>query len=76
MQFQQPILCPSKENCYFYHSITYPDGDVVNGTWDIRGNFSGYIGYYPIRGKKFWISERPQAFLHSAPKRPAGLSPL
>jgi SAM-dependent methyltransferase len=52
VKFQQPILLPSKNSCYFYHTITFPDGEIVSGTWDIRGNFSGYIGNYPINGKK------------------------
>jgi hypothetical protein len=50
VNYQQPIF-PSKKDCYFYHSITYPDGETVNGTWDIRGKFNGYIGNYPINGK-------------------------
>lgn len=73
MQFQQPILCPSKENCYFYHSITYPDGDVVNGTWDIRGNFSGYIGYYPIRGKKILDIGTASGFLAFSAEAAGGI---
>jgi SAM-dependent methyltransferase len=51
LMLQQPIF-PSKNDCYFYHSITYPDGETIHGTWDIRGRFNEYIGNYPIKGKK------------------------
>lgn len=35
----------------FYHSFDFPDGESVQGTWDIRGRFDEYIGGYPIAGK-------------------------
>jgi 2-polyprenyl-3-methyl-5-hydroxy-6-metoxy-1,4-benzoquinol methylase len=31
--------------------MTYPDGEVVNGSWDIRGKFNEYIGNYPVKDK-------------------------
>lgn len=46
-----PWPLPRKEDCVFYHYMTYPDGDTIDGAWDIRGMFSQYIGDYPIRGK-------------------------
>ena len=42
---------PSKADCMFYHSVDLPDGDTINGVWDIRGEFEQYIGHYPLAGK-------------------------
>jgi ubiquinone/menaquinone biosynthesis C-methylase UbiE len=47
----KPWPLPRKEDCVFYHSMTYPEGDSIDGAWDIRGLFDQYIGDYPIRGK-------------------------
>jgi 2-polyprenyl-3-methyl-5-hydroxy-6-metoxy-1,4-benzoquinol methylase len=47
----KPHLLPRQEECIFYHSMTYPEGDSVSGAWDLRGAFDQYIGHYPIRGK-------------------------
>jgi SAM-dependent methyltransferase len=35
----------------FYHSLDLPDGESVEGHWDIRGRFDQYIGRYPLAGK-------------------------
>lgn len=48
---ETPWPLPRKEDCIFYHAITYPDGETIDGAWDIRGIFEQYIGDYPIRGK-------------------------
>jgi SAM-dependent methyltransferase len=48
---ETPWPLPRKEDCVFYHAISYPDGDSIDGAWDIRGIFEQYIGNYPIRGK-------------------------
>jgi SAM-dependent methyltransferase len=47
----RPWPCPAKVDCIFYHSMSYPDGESVDGAWDIRGLFDQYIGNYPIAGK-------------------------
>ncbi len=31
--------------------MTFPDGESVDGAWDIRGQFNQYIGNYPLQGK-------------------------
>ena len=46
-----PWALPNKDDCVFYHFMSYPDGSHVDGAWDIRGDFSQYIGHFPIRGK-------------------------
>jgi SAM-dependent methyltransferase len=48
---ETPWPLPRKEDCVFYHSMTYPDGETIEGSWDLRGLFAQYIGDYPIRGK-------------------------
>ncbi len=47
----EPWPLPRREDCLFYHSMTYPGGDSVDGAWDIRGLFGQYIGNFPISGK-------------------------
>jgi hypothetical protein len=42
---------PRKVDCMFYHSVDLPDGDTIDGVWDIRGGFEQYIGHYPLAGK-------------------------
>jgi SAM-dependent methyltransferase len=39
-------------DCYFYHSLDFPDGSSIRGYWDIRGRFNEYIGGYPLAGKR------------------------
>jgi SAM-dependent methyltransferase len=46
-----PWPLPRKEDSLFYHYMTYPEGDTIEGAWDIRGMFDQYIGDYPVRGK-------------------------
>jgi SAM-dependent methyltransferase len=48
---ENPWPLPRKEDCVFYHWMTYPDGDVLEGAWDIRGMFEQYIGNVPLAGR-------------------------
>ncbi len=48
---EKPWPLPRKEDCIFYHWMTYPDGEVLEGAWDIRGMFSQYIGDCRVAGK-------------------------
>lgn len=48
---ETPWPLPRKEDCVFYHSMTYPDGETIDGAWDLRELFAQYIADYPIRGK-------------------------
>ena len=48
---ETPWPLPAKADCHFYHSMDFPDGDSVMGTWDIRGRFEDYIGKYTLRDK-------------------------
>ncbi len=42
---------PSREDCFFYHYLDFPDEEPAVGHWDIRGCFDQYIGNYPLKGK-------------------------
>lgn len=48
---EEPWPVPEKSDCLFYHSMDFPDGDSVEGFWDIRGRFDQYVGNYPLAGK-------------------------
>lgn len=46
-----PWALPERDDCIFYHTLEFPDGEVISAAWDIRGLFDDYIGGYPIAGK-------------------------
>jgi len=69
LPYQSPWPVPKKEDCYFYHSMTYPDGEEVSGSWDIRGLFSQYIGEYPIAGKTLLDIGTASGFLSFSAER-------
>ncbi|HKP03536.1 MAG TPA: methyltransferase domain-containing protein [Chthoniobacterales bacterium] len=48
---EPPWPAPELGDCYFYHSLDFPDGTSIQGCWDIRGRFDEYIGRYPLAGK-------------------------
>lgn len=48
---ETPWPMPAREDCVFYHSMSYPDGESIEDAWDIRGRFGQYIGDYPLSGK-------------------------
>lgn len=39
------------DDCHFYHTMTFPDGTVVEGDWDFRESFSDYIGRVDVSGR-------------------------
>lgn len=40
------------EDCYFYHSTDLPRSGTINGSWDLRGRFSEYLGGISFEGKR------------------------
>jgi SAM-dependent methyltransferase len=43
---------PSRENCSFYHCMSFPDGESIDkAAWDLRGRFPRYIGGVDLAGK-------------------------
>ena len=39
------------EDCYFYHSVLFPDGSFVRGPWDLIDNESEYLGGIDLAGR-------------------------
>lgn len=39
------------EQCYYYHSIDFPDGSSVVGDWDLRNRFDEYTGGVKLKDK-------------------------
>ena len=48
---EKPWALPDKADCAFYHSMTFPDGETVEGQWDLRDIFEQYVGHHELRGK-------------------------
>jgi SAM-dependent methyltransferase len=48
---ESPWPMPARADCLFYHSMDFPDGETVTGSWDIRGRFDSYVGRFPLQGK-------------------------
>jgi SAM-dependent methyltransferase len=49
-QIEIPRETPKISDCYFYHTIKYPDGEIINGSWTIR-DFHNYIGDFNLSNK-------------------------
>ena len=41
---------PHRDECFFYHTMQFPDGENIPGSWTIP-DFTNYIGGYDVRGK-------------------------
>jgi len=50
LEFESPWAVPDRDECLFYHKMTFPDGEIVPGIWEIP-SFKKYIGSYKIKGK-------------------------
>ena len=37
--------------CDFYHSMDFPDGNSVDGVWDLRDRFASYTGNFSFENK-------------------------
>lgn len=48
--YEQPWPLDPSKSAYWYHTTRFPDGEVIEGSWDIPG-FSQYIGGYDLKGK-------------------------
>jgi 2-polyprenyl-3-methyl-5-hydroxy-6-metoxy-1,4-benzoquinol methylase len=62
-KYETPWPQPAIEECVFYHSLDFPDGESVTGEWDIRGNFANYIGGYDLKGKTVFDVGTASGFL-------------
>lgn len=54
---------PTLDKCHFYHSFDLPDGTVVHGDWDLRGQFEHYIGNVDLKGKTVFDMGTATGFL-------------
>ncbi len=50
MLLETPWTKPQRDECVWYHTMRFPGGDTVVGSWDIE-DFAGYVGGYDLRGK-------------------------
>lgn len=41
---------PSVKDCYWYHTMTFPNGEQIRGSWSIP-DFPAYVGGYDLNGK-------------------------
>lgn len=49
-EIEKPWNVASTDNCYFYHTIEYPNGEIQLGSWTIN-DFSSYIGSFSVSKK-------------------------
>ena len=50
LRYEPPWPDALNSRCYWYHSMKFPDGETVRGSWEIE-DFDQYIGGYDLRGK-------------------------
>jgi SAM-dependent methyltransferase len=41
-----------REECDFYHTMDFGQGDVVPGVWDLRGRERSYLGWVDVAGQR------------------------
>lgn len=49
-RYEDPRQFDAKAPCYWYHSMQFPDGERVRGSWTIE-SFHNYIGGFDLEGK-------------------------
>lgn len=42
----------NEKDCYFYHTIEFPDGRRFQGEWDLTKDIDDYLGHVDFQGKK------------------------
>jgi len=47
---ERPWPLPRLDECYWYHTMHFPEGETIEGTWSIP-SFEEYIGGYDVKGK-------------------------
>lgn len=50
--YAPPRVIDDLGKCYFYHTMEIPGYGLVEGQWDLRDNFSEYIGGFDFDGKR------------------------
>lgn len=52
MNYETPQQVDSPEGLYFYHTMQFPDGEVIQGDWDLRPALDKYLGNQNFEGKR------------------------
>lgn len=47
---EKPKAKSNTDDCNFYHTMEYSDGEIITGSWTIN-DFSNYIGHYQLKNK-------------------------
>lgn len=42
----------SLDECSFYHTMKFPNDEVIEGIWDLRGGERSYLGYLDLSGQR------------------------
>lgn len=50
--FAEPRNITDLNECVFYHSHAFPDGEKVEGSFDLRAGIDDYIGRLDLKGKR------------------------
>lgn len=50
--YATPVTGVRKEDCYFYHAMQLPNGQVVDGQFDLRGHEAEYLGHPVLDGAR------------------------
>lgn len=50
--FAEPRRGIVLEECRFYHTMEFPDGEVIDGDWDLRRNIEDYFGRVDVAGSR------------------------
>lgn len=49
-RYEEPRRFHPHARCYWYHSMEFPDGERVRGSWTIR-DFAAYVGGFDLKSK-------------------------
>lgn len=50
--YERPLKDVARQDCFFYHTMNFSDGTVVEGGWDLRGRFADYTGHVDFDGAR------------------------
>ncbi len=50
--YARPLPSAPLEECFFYHTMELPGIGIVEGSWDLRGEFPDYTNHLDFRGKR------------------------
>lgn len=68
VNYAAPRSIASKADCYFYHTIDLPEGEI-KGDWDLRGAERAYVGELDLSGKRVLDMGAASGFMTFAMER-------